>query len=334
MPRVTVPALNFDPKTIVLGTNFLLEGTDQWLIDSVADRVRSTMKKDFETDIVIVYGDEVKAAELNDTLDTFSIFSTRKLIIVKNGESLEKKELAVLAEYLAAPSDSQTLLIITAKINLTQKSWKTIAEACEHIACEPPKYAAMIKSWLGMMLARSGRRMAPGAQELFSSRVELDYATAYNEFSKLLLLTAANAVISEKDVLRAIGTSRVGTLTDFYKALGTKDKKQAVAGIAKMLLSDWQPLQVFFQFVRFYGIIHRILLLKRSHLSDAEIIRTHLQGMYDKQKAEHVKYAANYTLPSIHRIFGILLETDSQIKLSAAQDDVLLTLCVLKVLEA
>ncbi len=334
MPRLTVAAQEFDPKSIFLGANFLLEGTDQWLADSVADTVRAKMKKDFGTDLVILYGDEVKAPELNDTLDTFSIFSTRKLIMLKNADSLAKKELATLADYFRSVSDTQTLLIFADKIKLTDKSWKIIAETCIHINCDPPKWGGLMRPWLNSMLARSGRRMAANAMETFLNRVELDHASAYNEFSKILLLSHANSVISEKDVLRAIGTSRVGTQTDFNRALGTRNKASVITEMGKMLRSDWQPLQVFFLFVRFFSSIQKILLLKRAHKSDAEIIRAHLQEIFPNQKEHYVRYAANYTLPSIHRIFRILLDTDSQIKLSMAEDEVLLSLCAMKILEA
>jgi len=334
MARETIAALDFNPKSVQLGTNFLLEGTDQWLIDRVSDKIRLIMQKEYGADVVVIYGDEIKAAQLNDTLDTLSIFSTRKLVILRNAESLEKKELAVVADYFSAPADTQSLLIISAKINLTLKAWKLAAAGSVHVSCEPPKWASMLQGWLKTMLREMGRRMTADAIVLFSNRVELDYASAYSELSKLLLLVKPNAVITDQDVLRAIGSSRAGTLTDFYRALGNRDRKQALGAITMMLQSDWQPLQVFFQIVRFYGSIHRILLFKRAHLSDYEIIASHINEVYDKQRKEYVKYADNYSLASMHRIYGILLDTDSQIKLSAASDELLLTTCVLKALDA
>lgn len=334
MPRESVPALEFDPRSVKLGTNFLLEGTDAWLIDRVSDKIRNIMRREHGADIVVIYGDEIKAAALNDTLDTFSIFSTRKLIIIKNSECFDKKELTILGDYFSSPSDTQSLLVVAAKINLTQKAWKTMAASCVHVSCEPPKWASMLQTWLKAMLGELGRKMTTEASAQFTSRVELDYSSAYSELCKLLLLTDSKSIITDKDVMRSIGVSRAGTLTDFYKAIGTRDKRQVISAISMMLQSDWQPLQVFFQFVRFFGVIHRILLLKRAHKSDSEIIKSHLFDQYENQRSAMVSYSNNYTLASIHKIYGIFLDTDSQIKLSAAQEDVLLTICALKVLDA
>ncbi len=326
-------AQEFSEEQIALGTNFLLVGSDAFLIDSVVDRIRISLRQQNEVDLVIIYGDEIKSAQLLDLLDAYSVFSNAKLILLRNAEALKKKELDTLADYIKQPADIQTLVLVAEKTDLKFTAWKTIREKCVLVACDPPRFAGQIRPWLDGQLQRLGKSMTPAASETFISRIELDYANASNELQKLVLLTLDRPQITEQDVLRCIGTSRVGTLIDFYRALGSRQTRSAMDLLQRMLSSDWETLQVFFQISRFYQIIYRILLLKKDHISPAEIVRSHLGELFATQKQEFVNFTNNYSLPEVREIFGILLETDARIKLTAAEGNILLSLCLLKALK-
>jgi len=80
-------ALDFTADKVRLGNSYLLTGTDSYLVDKVLDTIRAKLKKKDNVDTVIIYGDEVKSPELTEQLDTFSIFSTAKLIIIKKNRN-------------------------------------------------------------------------------------------------------------------------------------------------------------------------------------------------------------------------------------------------------
>ncbi|MGC9361948.1 MAG: hypothetical protein ACP5F3_03375, partial [Candidatus Syntrophosphaera sp.] len=80
--------------------------------------------------------------------------------------------------------------------------------------------------------------------------------------------------------------------------------------------------------------IYHILLLKKNHISASEIKTKYLGELYDKQKQEFLNFSNNYTLFQIEEILPILLDTDARIKTSSASDAILLTTCILRVLEA
>lgn len=104
---MAIDALGFDTVKLNLGDNFLLTGGDAFLMDIVTDRVRQELKQNDDVDLVIVYGDEARSAQINDLLDTYSIFSSAKLILFRNADLLKKAELECLANYFADPSRSR-----------------------------------------------------------------------------------------------------------------------------------------------------------------------------------------------------------------------------------
>jgi len=328
----TIEALDFAPKMIDIGKSYLLLGTDAWLIDSVTNPIRQRLKSKYDVDIVHIYGDDIKVAQLNDILDTLSIFSTQKLIILKNAEALGKKELAALASYVESPSDAQSLIIVTDKADFRTSGWKAIRNASLFIKCDPPRSSFDLTKWLNVVLAQQNVQMDARARALFLSRTELDYASSFSVLQKIIILLGNRKTITQDDVGQALGTTRVGTMIDFYRALGNRDLPSILSTIERMLSSEWEALQIFFQMNKVFTIIHKILLLRHNHRTPSEIISKHLPELYDSQRKEFVQFSEKYSLHSFPDIYQVLLDTDSSLKLSRATERTLLQLCAMRIM--
>ncbi len=327
-------ALDFNASQVRLGASYLLLGTDNYLADRVIDVLRSTLRKKAAADTLIVYGNELKSGELSEHLDTFSIFSEAKLIVIRNAESMDKKVLEALSAYFESPSEIQSLAIVAEKTDMRLKTWKTISTSSLVLNCDPPRYGAAIKNWLQKSLGQMGKTMLPKAQDEFMNRIELDYYHAANELTKLDILSGTARVITEADVMKSLGTTRTGTLIDLYRALGRRQLKPCLEAIYRMFYADWEPLQIFFQFNKFFTTIWKINLLRQKHISPQEIMSKHLHEVFANHRKDFVEFAPNYSLRSLEKIFYILLETDSQYKLSAAESSVLFTNCLIRILQA
>ncbi|MDD2228319.1 MAG: DNA polymerase III subunit delta [Candidatus Cloacimonetes bacterium] len=329
-----VEALDFNKSHIRLGSSYLISGTDTYLCDRVIDLLRENLKKFEGVDVTVLYGDEIKSAVMAEHLDAFSIFSSAKLLIIRNVEQMDKKVLDTLGDYFDSPSEIQSLAIVTEKTDAKFTAWKKIKANSMQINCAPPRFGGAIRAWLDEECKARHKTMTYKAIEEFINRIELDYYNASNELNKIDLLSMGRSSITDKDVLKSLGTTRTGTLIDFYRALGKKQLKPALEAMDKMLFADWEPLQVFFHFNKFFLIIWRILLLKKAHLSDTEIISKHLADLFQTQRREYVDFSKSYNLASMEDIFAILLETDAQFKLTVAEANVLLCNCLIKALEA
>ncbi len=330
---MALDALEFDTKKLSLGDNFLLTGGDAFLMDTVTDRVRKELKRDDDVDLVIIYGDEAKSAQINDLLDTYSIFSSAKLVLFRNADLLKKNELECLAGYFSDPSPQQSLVISASKTDARLSAWKKIREACQIVTCDPPRHGGMFAPWLDKALAQLGKTMPQNARYAFTNRVELDFASANNELQKLALLSGDRRQITEADVLRGIGSSRVGTQIAFAKALGEKQAGEALQLLDRMLATELKALQITSQINRVYQVIYHILLLKEAHISPAEISSKHLLDIYADQRKHYLAFAQRYRLDQMEEIFAILLDTDSKLKTSMGSDAVLLTTCILRIME-
>ncbi len=325
-------ALNFDARNVSLGKNYLLVGAEAYLSDSVQKQISGKLRQDQDIDISTLYADEVKSGDLIEYLDTFTIFSSSKLIVIKNCEKYLKKELEIIAAYFDAPSEIQTVVLITEKIDLKYNAWKTIKKNCEYVSCDPPRFAGDIRNWLMVELKRRGKVMAPSAIQEFTARIELDYFYAANELTKILLLIGDRKQISESDVITSLVGSRAGTQIDFFRALGNRNIKNALESVCLMLQGDAEPLQIFFSLYRFFMNLYKIQLLRAKRLTDTEIMQKHIAEIFFSQRKEYLAFAKNYSINALRQIFGILLETDADLKSSLTDKTLQLELCIVKAL--
>lgn len=330
---MAIDALDFDTLKPALGDNYLLLGSDAFLLDSVTDHIRRELKRSADVDLVIIYGDETKCAQINDLLDAYSIFSSAKLILFRNADLLKKDELECLSSDFADPLPQQSLVITAEKADARFSAWKKIREGCQTVTCDPPRHGGMFSAWLDKALVKIGKTMPQNARYIFTNRVELDFSSANNELQKLALLIGDRKQITEADVLRGIGSSRVGTQIAFTRALGDRQGKQAMELLDRMLASNQKGLQILSQINRVFMVIYHILLMKEAHLSPSEISGKHLPEVFPDQRKYYLGFAQNYSLRQISQIFSILLDTDAKFKTSMGSDPVLLTTCILRILE-
>ncbi|MCB5287764.1 MAG: DNA polymerase III subunit delta [Candidatus Cloacimonetes bacterium] len=327
----SIAARAFASHRPVLGQNYLIQGSDAHLIDKVLDQIKRALRRESEIDISIVYGDEIKAAFLAEHLDTFTIFSSSKLVIIRNTEAMLKKELEVLAAYFESPSEIQTLAIVTEKANKTLDTWKKIAANSYTVNCDPPRFASEMRTWLMEELRRMAKTMTPAAATEFTNRIELDYSTAANELAKIDLLVGSRKQITEKD-LDSLGGSRAGTQIDFFRALGARQIKTALQAMDLMLESDWEPLQIHFSVFRFFVNLWKIQLLRARHITDIEISSSHIMDIYSTQRKEYLGFARNYSIKSLEKIMEILLSTDYKLKSSNIDKRLELDLSIIEIL--
>ncbi len=311
---------------------YFLMGNDAHLIERAQLRIRDQLIKKKKVDLVIVYGDETSAGELSELLDVYSLFSDSKLILLRSVEVLKGNALEILANYIDSPLEDQTLIITSSKIDLKTKIWKRIKENSILVNCDPPRHSGDIRLWLDAELSSANKRMDQKAKDEFLSRVELDYSTIDNELQKLFLIVNERSQILESDVDQSLGTTRSGAQSDFYRALGNRNKQKALTLLNNMLSSDLEPLIILFQLNKFYNTMWKIRLLQENHISYSEIISQHLNDLFMSYRSEYIEFSKKLKTSEFPMIFSVLLDTDSKLKLSAASAEVLLSTCLIRIL--
>ena len=313
--------------------SYLLLGSDSYLKEKIQIKIRKQLLAKRQIELQILYADEASLGEISDRLDAYSLFSEYKLLIIRNIDSLKKNGLEMIASYVSNPASDQIVIFTCEKTDAKFNAWKKIKENSVCIVCESPRHGGEVRTWLDAELKANGKSMTQKAKEEFVSRIELDYSTIDNELTKLFLLTINRSNIAESDVDKSLGTSRVGTMIDFYRAFGNRDIKAALTHIHKLLDDEWEPLAVFSMIQRLYLALWKIQLLKTSHHSITEIINNHLHEVLTYYRKEYVEFSAKYNSTELRNAFTVLLDTDAKLKLSMASAEVLLSMCAVRLIQ-
>jgi len=312
--------------------SFFVYGSEQFLMDKVILFLRKILIARHNAEVVVLYGNELKAAEFRDYLDSYSYFAETKILFIKNADQMKADTIQPLVDYFASPADDQILVISAVSVDSRLTAWKTVMANSLTIKCDPPKYQSHLGQWLDSELRALKKTMSPDARQEFLERVELDYKSADNEMQKILILIGDHHRIELKDINTSLGSSRTKFIGDLYKALHTNQSGKVMEVIQNILDTGGDAIPTLASILKYYLILWRIALLKRKKLSTAEIQKSHLNDIYDSYREPYIRASENYPLVRFEKVFTVLLETDSQLKLTAADPKTLLTNCISRIM--
>ena len=114
--------------------NYLLEQVDEYLIELKIKEIIES--REFSSSPVHSYDmEEVTLSSAIEDLDTYGLFSEKKVIIVSHIESLasdtSEKEIEHFLKYLKNPLDSILLFVTARKLNNTKKITKELKKNLE-----------------------------------------------------------------------------------------------------------------------------------------------------------------------------------------------------------
>lgn len=331
-------------SSLKMQPSYLIIGEDDYLTDKVFQTIREIVKRSMKSfESLALYGDELTVGELSEYLDSYSLFAENRLLQIRNAERLgeedknrknadrQKKMLELINNYLSSPEPSQVLVLIADSVDSRQAGWKQIKESSVTIECEPVKHVGAMRAWLDSMLKEQKKTMTTVAKELFLNKVELDFCTAQNELEKLFIFVGDRKNITDEDVKTTLPTTRVGTMSDFYRSLGNRNTKDVLDRVLMMLETDWVDLQILSMIYRFYLTIWKIHALRAKHISNQEISTKYLKDVYESLRNDYLAFATKIKPEDMPVIFETILDTDYKIKSSNTDSAVLLTMCVVKI---
>ena len=116
--------------------NYLLESTD--FLAEQNEIAEIIQKNKFQDSAISIYDlEETLLEKALEDLDTYSFLTTKKIIIIKNIETIKQedfeKDLKHLYQYLENPNPDNLLIITSKKLNNVLKMTKELKKKCEFI---------------------------------------------------------------------------------------------------------------------------------------------------------------------------------------------------------
>ena len=195
------------------------------------------------------------------------IMAERRLVILRDVGKIKADALKPLAEYLADPSPSTTLVLEAEKVDMRRAPFPQIKKIGAVVDCKAP-YENRLPGWIQNRVRNMGRRIDPGAAQFLASYTGANLSTLAAELEKAAIY-AGNGVIDIEAVSETVGAGRVHTVFELTDALGDRRPAAALKALSTLLDAGEAPLKIQAIIVRHYR-----MLWKASGARGGDLART------------------------------------------------------------
>ena len=248
---------------------YALVGPDPFLQLLKLAEIQRDLPKDAQR--IDVEGERAELAEVLDELRSFAMFGGRKVVVVRDADEFITRFRQPLEEYVAAPSDSATLVLRVASLPGNQRIHKAIARVGKVEDCSPPKDLAR---WVADR-ARSahGVVMDADAARMLVDLVGDDMGRLDNEIAKLAIdADETGGKVGAQKVSQTVAFQREQEMWDLTNALAAGDAAEALRRWRQLIQLD--P-SAEFRAVTWLGMwlenVRKCLALKRKGLNSFSI---------------------------------------------------------------
>ena len=285
-------------------------------------------KINFDTDFKVFYGtEEIDEEEFNNYISTPSLFSLKKIVVIKSIEKVSTHLQKKLIDLLSSNSSGilNIVFIITAsRLKLSPKLIESIKKTGTIKKLKTP-LSGNLRKWLNEKSESDGIAFTDKAASLLIENVNLDLNLLKKEYEKLYdYISSGEEKVIDEDVVRYL-VRRIYSLKifDLVDYLGEKDKNNSLKAL-KSVLEEGQNL------IGLITLIHRMfkcfLYIKSENSSSSvtNYIEDNLNVppyFVSKLVSKYIKLSNNYTEAEILKVFGILNKYDMSFRTGTHENE-------------
>jgi len=298
---------------------YLLMGEENYYIDQVseyiANNVLSPEERDFNQDVVFASDKKtVDAASVADMARQFPMMAERRVVIVKEAQSIKQWE--PLQKYLEKVENSPNMLVLCYK-NGTMDRRSAIFKAINSrgVVLE----SAKIKDWqlpqfIQKYLKDKNVSIDPKSTEVIANFVGSDLSRLTGELDKLLIgMDENNRRVTPEMVEAKIGVSKDFNTFELKNALIEKNVYKANQ-IVKYFISNPKGQGLFLSVPLLFNYFKNLMMAYYSPRKDAEGLADFLELKSSWQTKDYLTGMRNFTGTKVMGIINKLRETDAKMK--------------------
>lgn len=293
---------------------YVIEANDSFFIQTKLEEIRK--RHHLESVMVSEYDllDGSLDAVMED-LDTYSLFSEKKWIVVWNAsflssDALKKEEDAVLhlMKYLDQPNPDHIVVFLTSKLDTRKKVVKQLQKCAQIIEMDVD-----VSSFAKSQFAEY--EIDDAALTLLLELVRYDMGKVYQEANKLKLYCLETKRITKDDVSLLVSKTIDDSDTYYFAFIQTivsKNKKKALSIYRELLSLNVEPLKILITLANQFRLIYQVKVLSEEHYRNEEIAKMLDSHPYRVQKTKDMIY--DYSKEDLIHYLQALSQIDVKIK--------------------
>ena len=287
---------------------YIFRGDQGHLIDQALYALRAKVLGDSDDmNYIVFHGDSASAEDIIENASTVPMFSSGKLVVVKNAEKLKAKELTSLEQYLESPSPSCCLVIIFSdgKAPKIKKKHPTF-----NFTLEKGTSVSAVRE----EAQKLGYKITARAAQTLISLVGEDLKEIHNELIKLSLYRSDGNEIDIEDIENHTRKAQYGDVFALINAISKRNKRDAHKVLLDLEEQGEEPLSVLSRIIWRFRLIWKAKELTDTKTPKAEILK---ELKMSSGAFYYLSQDLNkYSYQDITRIMGLLTDCDKKLKTS------------------
>ena len=321
--RKSLAKKTFLPVYLVHGEeDFLLEETVAAVIDAAMPRDQRTFNLD------ILDCTDFDAREITARASSLPMLGERRVVVARNIEKLNAKDLEILSAYVEHPSESTVLLLTGKKADLRKKPYTGLHAEGAECACSPLS-ESKLADWVTERVQAQGWTIDDEAVGHLTARIGPSLRELDSEITKLISYAGDRKNITGADVAAVGGFSREFTHFQLQDAVGAGNLPEALTILDHMIDENAEIPYIIWAFTEYFSLLWRLHhLVNKGSRDDKEGFA--LTRAWAWKKNAYLDALRRYPVARVEKIFRIMTEADIQSKSGsyAVKRDHLLTLLV------
>ncbi len=309
---------------------YLFLGKEDFLVEMGVKELISRLLTPDEKDLNLSVFSARETEAIARSLSTPPLFSSRRVIVIKQAGSLDGNILEVLASYLKALPSDACLILWVGEVDKRKSFYKKIVPLIDPIMCDKLKIGDL-QSWITEYAQKFGKRLDSDANTRLCGINWPSLRELAGELDRLTLMIGDKTVITLSDIEEMGGASFGFERWRFSDAVGFADMSGAIAAVQN--LQDWglKPNQIV-------GDLYRVLRQMwfiRWHIDQKKTAEAKTKlAIQDFIFNKLQRQASAISLPRIEEAILRILEAELSIKRGQRHDNLETITVVTEVISA
>ena len=277
----------------------------------------------------LFYGEECKARDVLETLQSPPVLCEKRLVILRNFQSLQQNEKVKILKYTENPIEDSVFLIESGKVNYRTSFYsKLLKKVSTYYFYHPYNEVAAIK-FLQSEAKTHHKFFQNNAANLMVDYIGLSYQDLNSEFQKLLIHLDDKDKISVEDIKTCVGISKKNSIYELQNTLANKNIKSSLKIVENLLANGISEVLILIMLTRFFKTLLKISTHQKINKQDSTKVAKNLELNYFTKK--FIPLAKRFQINDFPKIFHILLNTDQQLKSASIQKKIILEIMIYKI---
>jgi len=303
---------------------YLLFGEELLLAENLIKKIKSAFLGEVEPELnyFVRYATENGSDEIITLSSGLGLFSRKKLIILKEADSLKQKDLDRLSHIFKNPPDNIVLILQTPIASLYQSRLKKLEDSMAVVHILPLK-ADELKNFVRDEFQKNGKQITDDAVEMLIFMVGNQLSDLLVQIGHIYDYFGKETVYDIKHVETVAGVYATQDVYELSRLIANEEYHKAAMVLSSLSGSGMSPQYILNQLLRHFTALWRMQGFLRAGVTRTETLASQLK-IYYKYVEEYKTQLKNWKPARLMRVVQFLKDVDRELKNNTLEPQIIL----------